>query len=272
MSTPHDPGYGGDPQQPWGHGQPGQGHPGQQYPGQGGPGQPYPGQGQPGQPYPGQGQPGQPYPGQQYPDQGQPGQPYPDQGYPGQGHPAQPYPGQPYPGQQPGAYPGYQQPYPPQGYGGPVSKGSPFGIGTAVVGALMAIGVFLPWVSVRVNLSVFGNSIPGTDFNQSVSGIRSWEGRTVLACGVIAIGLGIVATVKSRRLGLLAAIPGAVAVGVLVKVLVNKADYDSKVPAATGIRGSVDISLSAGFWISLLMAVLVIVAGLVTAATGRRQS
>jgi hypothetical protein len=252
MSQPYDPGYGGGPQQPWGT-------PGQQPPGG--------------------------YPGQQdgYPQQS---------GYPQQG-------GHPQPGgypQQPGAYtpapappqhgypPQYPQPQgpPPQGYGAPPAwqaassprKGSPAGIGVAIAGALMALGTLLPWVSVKLQFgstNLYGTALPTSNISRSIAGIRSGEGKIVLLCALAAIVLGIVAMVNNAKLGLIAAAPAVIAILVILKVFADKASYDDKVPSLGSGSSGVHVSLSAGIYLSLIMAIAVIGLGVICAVTSRSR-
>jgi hypothetical protein len=230
MSQPYGPGQGGG-QQSWGA-------PGQQPPG-----------GYPGQPggYPPQG--GQPQHGG-YP---------PQQGYPPQ------YPPQQQPGY--GGGPGWQQPP------GSGRKGSPLGIGVAVAGVLMAIGTFLPWVSVKLSLgtsNLSGTPLSTSNFSRSLAGVKAAEGKIVILCALVAIGLGIAAMVADARLGFAAAAPALIAVITILKVFGDKAGYDSKMPTF-GTGSSVNVSLSAGIYLSLIMAVAVIALGVVAGLTGRSK-
>jgi hypothetical protein len=245
MSQPYDPGYGGGQPQPWGA-------PGQQSPGG----------------YPGQ-QGGYP-PQQGYPQQG--GYPPQQGGYspspapPQQGYPPQ-YSQQPAYPQQPGYGPPPWQP------GGAAKKGSPLGIGVAIAAALMALGTLLPWISVKLNLgtsNLYGTPLSSTNISRSVSGIKAAEGKIVMLCALVAIGLGIAAMASNGKLGLLAGIPAIISILVLLKVLGDKASYDSKVPTF-GTGSSVDVNLSAGFWLTGLMAVAVIGLGVICAATSRSR-
>jgi hypothetical protein len=247
MSQPYDPGYGGGQQQPWGP-------PGQQ------PSGGYPGQQQGGHPQQG----GYQQPGGHPPQQGG----YtPNPGPPQQGYPPQ-YQQQPgYPPQQPGyAPPGYQP-------GGSGRKGSPLGIGVAIAGVLMAIGTFLPWVSVKLSLgtsSIYGTPLTSSNLSRSVAGIKAGEGKIVMVCALAAIGLGIAAMVANAKLGFAAAGPGLIAILVILKVFADKANYDNKFPSL-GSGSSVSVSLGAGLYISLIMAVAAIALGVIAGVTGRSK-
>jgi hypothetical protein len=241
MSQPYDPGYGGG-QQPWGapSQQPPGGHPGQQggYPQQQGG-----------------------YP----PPQGGYGPNPPQQAYPQQ-HQQQPG----YPGQQ-----GYgQPPWQPAGTSG--RKGSPLGIGVAIAGALMAVGTFLPWLSVKVQLgtsSIDGTPLSSSPISRSLAGMKAGEGKIVMLCALVAIGLGIAAMVSNGKLGLIAALPAVIAIGTILKVFGDKAKYDegpaSYLPSA--VRSSVHVSLQAGIFMSLIMAIALIGLGVISAVTSRSK-
>jgi len=243
MSQPYDPGHGGG-QQPWGAPQ-GGGPPGQQggYPQQGG------------------------YQRGGYPPQ-QGGYGPPQQGPPPPGYP-QPYQQQPgYPQQQ-----GYGQPsWQPAATGG--RKGSPLGIGVAIAGALMALGTLLPWISVKLQLgtsNIDGTPLSSSPISRSLAGIKAGEGKIVMLCAVVAIGIGIAAMVANAKVGLAALAPGIIAILVILKVFGDKAKYDS---GSTGylppsMKTSVHVSLQAGIYISLIMAVAVIGLGIISAVTSR---
>jgi hypothetical protein len=236
MSQPYDPRYGGG-QQPWGA-------PGQQAPG--------------GYPQQGYQQPGG-YP----PPQG--GYPYQQQGHPPQyrqppGHPPQP-----------GFVPPPWQP------AGSRRKGSPLGIGIAIAAAIMAIGTLLPWIAVQVQFSssnLYGTPLSGSDFNRSLAGIKAAEGKIVMFCAVVAIVLGIVTMVSNGKLGLLAGLPAVIAILVILKVFGDKAKYDGGAGAGSlppSLRSSVQVSLQAGIFISLLMAIAVIGLGVISAVTSKSR-
>jgi hypothetical protein len=223
-------------------------------PGQGGGQQPW---GTPGQPPPG-GYPGQPggYPPQQGGQQQYGGYPPPQQGYPPQ---YQQQPGY-------GGAPGWQQPP------APGRKGSPLGIGVAIAGALMAIGTFLPWVSVKLSLgssNLSGTPLSSSNFSRSLAGIKAAEGKITILCALVAIGLGVAAMVANAKLGFAAAAPALIAILTMLKVFGDKASYDSKMPTF-GTGSSVDVSLSAGIYLSLIMAVAVLGLGIVAGVTGRK--
>ncbi|MDN3353462.1 hypothetical protein [Actinomadura sp. DC4] len=249
MSQPNDPGYGGG-QQPWGA--PPGGYPGQQggNPQQGG-----------------------------YQQQG--GYPPPQGGY-SPNPPQQAYP-QPYQQQQPGGYPGQpgygqpgygqpgQQPWQAAGTGG--RKGSPLGIGVAIAGALMAVGTLLPWISVKLQLgtsSLTGTPLSSSPISRSLAGIKAGEGKIVMFCAIVAIGLGIAAMVNNAKLGLIAILPAVIAIGTILKVFGDKAKYDSNLPSL-GTGSSVEVSLKAGIYLSLIMAIAVIVLGVIGAVTSRSK-
>lgn len=232
MSQPYDPRYGGG-QQPWGA-------PGQQAPGG-----------------------------------------YPQQGYQQPGGYPPPQGG--YPPQQQGYPPPYQQPpgYPPQpGFGPPPwqpagshRKGSPLGI--AIAAAIMAIGTLLPWIAVKVQLSssnLYGTPLSSSGFSRSLAGIKAAEGKIVMFCAVVAIVLGILAMVSNGKLGLIAGLPAIIAILTILKVFGDKAKYDGGGGTDTlppALRSSVHVSLQAGIFISLIMAVAIIGLGVISAVTSK---
>jgi hypothetical protein len=243
MNQPYDPRHGGG-QQAWGA--PGQQPPGGQPEQQGG----YPQQGGYGPTPPQQGGYGPTPPQQGYPQQyqQQPGYP-PQQGY---GQPGQPQ-------------------WQPAGTSG--RKGSPLGIGVAVAGALMALGTLLPWISVKLQLgssSLTGTPLSTTPISRSLAGIKAGEGKIVMLCALVAIGLGIAAMVSNGKLALIAALPGVIAIGTILKVFGDKASYDDKLPSL-GTGSSVEVSLKAGIYLSLIMAVAIIVLGIISAVTSRSK-
>lgn len=152
-------------------------------------------------------------------------------------------------------------------------KGSPLGIGVAIAGVLMAIGTFLPWISVKLSLgtsNIDGTPLSTSNISRSLAGIKAAEGKIVILCAVVAIGLGIVAMTTNAKLGFAAAAPALIAIITMLKVFGDKASYDSKMPNL-GNGSSVDVSLSAGIYISLIMAVAVIALGVISGVTGRSK-
>jgi hypothetical protein len=149
-------------------------------------------------------------------------------------------------------------------------KGSPLGIGVAVAGVLMAIGTFLPWVSVKLQLgssNIYGTPLSSSNISRSLAGIKAGEGKIVLLCAVVAIGLGIVAMVNNAKLGLIAIAPAVIGILVMLKVFADKASYDDKMPSLPGTGSSMHVSLSAGIYVSLIAAIAVIGLGVIGAVT-----
>ena len=100
--------------------------------------------------------------------------------------------------------------------------------------------------------------------------IVAWALVVVLLCALIAIGLGIAAMAANGKLGLAAAAPAIISALVIFKVFGDKASYDDKVPTF-GSGSSLDVSLSGGIYLSLIMAVAVIGLGVICAATSRSR-
>lgn len=98
----------------------------------------------------------------------------------------------------------------------------------AIAAALMAVGTFLPWISVKFSL-------------------------------------GIAAMATNGKLGI-----AAVAALVILKVCSDKASYDDKFPTL-GSGSSLDVSLSAGIYLSLLMAIAVAGLGVICAVTSKSR-
>jgi hypothetical protein len=103
---------------------------------------------------------------------------------------------------------------------------------------------------------------------RSLAGIKAGEGKIVLLCAVVAIGLGIVAMVNNAKLGLIAIAPAVIGILVMLKVFADKASYDDKMPSL-GTGSSVNVSLSAGIYVSLIAAIAVIALGVIGAVTSK---
>jgi hypothetical protein len=135
----------------------------------------------------------------------------------------------------------------------------------------MAIGTFLPWVSVKLQLgtsSIYGTPLSSSNISRSLAGIKAGEGKIVLLCAVVAIGLGIVAMVNNAKLGLIAIAPAVIGILVMLKVFADKASYDDTMPSL-GTGSSVNVSLSAGIYVSLIAAIAVIALGVIGAVTSK---
>ncbi|GAA3869338.1 hypothetical protein [Streptomyces sedi] len=285
MSGYGPPGYG---QQP-GQGQPGQGQqPGYGYPGQGQPSGPptpqQPGYGQqPQQPY---GQPqGQPQaPGQQPPAYGQPQAPgqQPGYGYPGQGQQQPPAygrpPGQQQPpyGQQPGQGqqpPAWNTPGPPIP---PSNSGTALGRQLHIIGfvgsGLAVVASFLAWVTVDGDLVQDNAGARGT----------SGDGMWTLILGIVAaILFGAALAAKKPVLNAAAALPG---LAILVFGALNLANLErlaradaeddlGSIPDAQWdqLASQVDFSAGAGLYLTLTAGTCVLVAGILSATQLRKK-
>jgi hypothetical protein len=137
----------------------------------------------------------------------------------------------------------------------------------------MAVGTFLPWISVKLQLgtsNITGTPLPGSNISRSLAGIKASEGKIVMLCALVAIALGILATVSNGKLGLIAAAPAVIAMLVIFKVFADKANYDNKIPNL-GVQSSVHVSLQAGIFLSLIMAIAVIALGLITTLVSRSK-
>jgi hypothetical protein len=95
-----------------------------------------------------------------------------------------------------------------------------------------------------------------------------------MLCAVVAIGIGIATMVANAKVGLAALAPGIIAILVILKVFGDKAKYDSG-PSSSylppALKSSVHVSLQAGIYISLIMAVAVIGLGIISAVTSRSK-
>ncbi len=137
----------------------------------------------------------------------------------------------------------------------------------------MAIGAFLPWVTVKLNfgsLNLTGTPIGGSNISRSMAGVKAGEGKIVLVCALVAIGLGIAAMFVNGKLGFLAGVPGLIAVIVVLKVFGDKAKYDHDVPSL-GSGSAVHVSLSVGIYVTLVMAFAVIALGVVCGLASRSK-
>jgi hypothetical protein len=143
----------------------------------------------------------------------------------------------------------------------------------AITGALMALGTLLPWISVKLQLgttNIDGTPLSTSNINRSVAGVKAAEGKIVLLCAISAIGIGIAAMAANGKMGLLAAAPAGIALLAILKVFGDKASYDSKFPNL-GNGSSVDVSLSGGIYLSLVMAIAVIGLGIICAAASKSR-
>jgi hypothetical protein len=137
----------------------------------------------------------------------------------------------------------------------------------------MAIGTLLPWISVKLRLgtsSLYGTPLSTGNISRSLAGIKAGEGKIVMLCALVTIGLGIAAMVSNGKLGLIAALPAIISIGVILKVFGDKASYDDQLPSL-GAGSGVDVSLKAGIYVSLIMAVAVIGLGVISAVTSRSK-
>jgi hypothetical protein len=94
----------------------------------------------------------------------------------------------------------------------PRASASPGAI-VVLVGAVVAIvGVFLPWVKAAVSGTLAQS---GLDVSQSASGLKTNDGKLVLACAIILIIVGVVGLVTGtkRWMGVVAIILGLIAGG-----------------------------------------------------------
>jgi hypothetical protein len=118
--------------------------------------------------------------------------------------------------------------------------------------------------------SLYGTPLSSSPITRSLAGIKAGEGKIVMLCALVAIGLGIAATVSNGKLGLIAVLPAVIAIGTILKVFGDKASYDDKLPSL-GTGSSMDVSLKAGIYLSLIMAFAVVILGIVSAVTSRSK-
>jgi hypothetical protein len=156
----------------------------------------------------------------------------------------------------------------------------------AIVGGVgLAIGAFLDWGTVTLNVaklatalgvdpSLFpAGSIPGV--SQSVSGTDGWEGKVAVVAGIAAIVVGVIAMRETRKgLGVLLLVAGIIGGGVaLYDVLTVNSQKDAAIEdAAPDLAGSglqtsqlseaIEVSLDAGIWICIIAGIVVVAGGL----------
>lgn len=126
----------------------------------------------------------------------------------------------------------------------------------------MAISTLLPWVSVKLRLGPSNSDTPlsSASFSRSLKGISVAEGKIVLVCALAAIVVGVLTMVNNGRLALLADLPAVIAIVVILKVFGDKAKYQTEagegLPAV--IQNNMDVSLSGGIYLSLVMATAIL--------------
>ena len=137
----------------------------------------------------------------------------------------------------------------------------------AVGGAIAAVGSFLPWAKVSLDLSKLG--LPGVPSQSAnVSGTDGGDGWITLAAGVIAIiaAIGFL-TAKSRGarrgFGILAILAGLVAAGVGIYDLTQL-----KSSASDALAGSSLAEVSDAFKVSMAFGIFLVIGGGVLALLG----
>lgn len=182
-------------------------------------------------------------------------------------------------------------PYGPPAVGGRQTGGVPPLLGLVVAGAavLMGVAVLLPWVQVTVQASNVLPSAPSGRILAKETGNGLASGVTVgwltLLCAAAAAVLGVLGTIRrDGRLTGVAAIPGVIAVGTLLAVLARldsaKSRAIDKMPRlppaiAEAIRRNIHVTLDFGWYLALLMSVVVIgsaVAAVLASAKQRPQA
>jgi hypothetical protein len=205
-------------------------------------------------PNPGNAGSGQPY-GQQPNYYQQPPQGYPQQ--PGYGQPPQGYaPPQPGYGQQANYY---QQP--PQ-YGQPqvaapvrpARRPNPI-YGATIVGALiMAVGCFLPWITISSSIASLNMSVNGMGgTNGALFGSDTKDGILILPMAIIIALLSLGGLLNGHKaFGIIAAIIGAIAGLILFVDIAGVNDAVKELKAETAL-GTAGITLNAGVGIGLIV-------------------
>ncbi|MQY05542.1 hypothetical protein [Actinomadura macrotermitis] len=168
---------------------------------------------------------------------------------------------------------------PPPGPYAPVRQDrAPVWPGLVVAGAalLLLVAVLLPWV--RVTAGIAGRQVADESVNGLGDGV-TWGWPTLL-CALAAGALGVTgAVLRSGRLAGAAIIPGVLALGSLLAVALRlqyteerALHMDPRIPQALQdlLGRQIHVSLDIGWFLALLMTLVVIGGGVAAFATARR--
>lgn len=164
---------------------------------------------------------------------------------------------------------------------------TPMGAMLAVAGGvLLAIGSVLTWAKASLDIDAFAKAL-GVDpaqlqgavgeTSQVVSGTSTSDGKLALACGLVAVILGVVAYSKRDRwktLGVVTMIAGLVGGGIALYDITKKDDVLSEAKEAVGptlasigldtsiLDGIFKVSLGIGIWVAVLGGIVALLGGL----------
>lgn len=166
-------------------------------------------------------------------------------------------------------------------------SGAPTGVILAVIGGVvMVVAAILTWLTVALDVDAFAKAL-GVDpaalagavgqTSKKFAGTTGSEGKVALACGVVALVVGLIAFSRrelSKTLGKVAIIAGGVGLLMGVKVVIDKGNVigDAKAAAAStftsaGLDPSIldsvfKVTVGIGLWLCILGGVLAVLGGL----------
>lgn len=172
----------------------------------------------------------------------------------------------------------------------PQREGSTASIGPMLAvagGVLLAIGSMLTWAKASLDLDAFAQALGvdpaqlqgavGDETSKVISGISTSDGKLALACGLVAVILGVIAYAKRDKwkiLGVVTLIAGAVGGGIALYDVTKKDDVIAEAKeavgptlASIGLDASIldnifKVSLGIGIWVCVVGGVVALLGGL----------
>lgn len=154
-------------------------------------------------------------------------------------------------------------------------------------GVLLAIGSVLTWAKASIDLDAFAQALGvdpaqlqgavGAETSKVVSGTSTTDGKLALACGLVAVILGVIAYSKRDKwkiLGVVTLIAGVVGGGIALYDITKKDDVIAEAKAAVGptlasigldssiLDNIFKVSLGIGIWVCVVGGVVALLGGL----------
>jgi len=154
-------------------------------------------------------------------------------------------------------------------------------------GVLLAVGSVLTWAKASLDLDAFAQALGvdpvqlqgavGVETSKVIAGTSTSDGKLALACGLVAVILGVIAYSKKDRwktLGVVTMIAGAVGGGIALYDVTKKDDVISEAKeavgptlASIGLDSSIlddifKVSLGIGIWICVIGGIVALLGGL----------
>jgi hypothetical protein len=154
-------------------------------------------------------------------------------------------------------------------------------------GVLLAVGSVLTWAKASLDLDAFAQALGvdpaqlqaavGVETSKTIAGTSTSDGKLALACGLVAVVLGVIAYLKKdkwKTLGVVTLIAGAVGGGIALYDVTKKDDVISEAKesvgptlASIGLDSSIldnifKVSLGIGIWICVIGGIVALLGGL----------